>query len=1321
MSSSDNSNNDIPEIKNVEPENPNVGRILKQTYTLVKKVGEGGMGDVYKAIQAPLNREVAVKLLKPTDNNPEGEHYFMREVQAINMLRHPNIIQIVDFGKEADGTLYLVMEFLPGKTLKRVIRKEYPLDVKRICNICIQVLSALEQAHNSGIVHCDLKPANIMLEKVAGQSDFIKVLDFGIAKVKGPAMEAGPYTQAGNIVGTFDYMSPEQIMRRDLDGRADVWSMGVIIYEMLTKKRVFHDKDAVSIIGRVMQMPITNPIDVLEPGAIPQGLDDIVMKAMERNVERRFQSASEMREALQKLVNQIEAGGGSFHVGGGVGHEDSSVHGGSGVHSSQLANSGLLRSNNAQRQGSGPLQQGGGQTGVSSILSRSGAFGTVMPGMQTMMPGAGTGRLAESQRMATGIASGTSVLDQTFSIDALQDSMRGERRKVAVLAIQQRARRRKGMDPEELANRSRQEAQIIKELVTHYDGEIDSFLGGTYTVMFGASKARVGDNLRAVQCALAIAERFKLLVHGFSHLGIALCYGEVFVSERKGGNAYGEAIDRCVDIARSVRDAKVMVDESLVQVTRQQVEYDAPTNISGESVHEVIQIQDATSGPKEEISDLKDVDIFVPRPMYSDELVRRARSVKDGQGGGVAVIGEAGLGKTRLVEQFCAGREEAGYQIFTARRQELARGQQLGVARSWIRQIAETYSDPRTLVRKACESIGLRDRLEAVTRLFADEDGDKLSPAQLPFQDQNALAFFTAALFLRMVRFALKRGPVIFVFDGADPSDTVTMQFLDSLLSQIRKFQVLVLITVRIDATAVDHGLPGNLEILRITGFEPNESRQYISQLLGFTPPRGVVAQLHDRASGNPMFLRETLRALVKVGGAQALADEGAVLEAQIPLNLQELLAQRIDELSDVGRNIIAIASVLGESFREDFFYQVTPAHLGPQMALPELVSLGLFEATQDSFGRVLVAFNPRALRTVAYERIPKATRRQIHASVIEFLEQAPQLAAVDSLDLPLMLAFHYRSVESFEGAAHYLTRVGELLLDLYDYSGACDQFKEALKLIAQRVPPNHDIPMLASLRLLTALRESGQLEEAQTLIQSLPELEEIPAQFHAELLLEIGLASMEGGSMGRATESLFKVVELARTQQDIKLEVKALLAMSQLFEKENQLQRAANILVEVSQKVEQIGDLDMASPDDRKLFWTAYNQLGTLCIRQRQIQNALNYLQEAMNRAQQIQDHRGLMRVVSNMGALFLNVRDVPNAIKYFTKALELAKATGDMLNQARIQTNMGIAAMEGNNLEDAKTYFKAARSIAEEIGWYEGLADLSMHIKRLRQMLGV
>jgi tetratricopeptide (TPR) repeat protein len=256
-------------------------------------------------------------------------------------------------------------------------------------------------------------------------------------------------------------------------------------------------------------------------------------------------------------------------------------------------------------------------------------------------------------------------------------------------------------------------------------------------------------------------------------------------------------------------------------------------------------------------------------------------------------------------------------------------------------------------------------------------------------------------------------------------------------------------------------------------------------------------------------------------------------------------------------------------------------------------------------------------------------------------------------------------------------------------------------------------------IKLLTALRESGQIEEAQQLLLSIPAVEDVPPEFHAELLLETGTSAMEGGNLDRATTSLFKAVELARQQANAKLEVKALLALAQLFEKEEQTQRAANVLIEVSKKVEAIGELDFQDPDDRRLFWTAYNQLGTLCIRQKNIPGAQQYLQAALQRAQQIQDHRGLVRIMSNLGALFLSVRDVNNARDLFDRALRLARATGDLLNQARILTNLGIANLEANDLEQSKTFFKEARTIAEEIGWYEGLADLSLHIKRLRKAL--
>jgi serine/threonine protein kinase/tetratricopeptide (TPR) repeat protein len=1278
---------------------PMIGVRLKDTYELVAKIGEGGMGNVYSAIQYPLKRQVAVKVLKPSENNPEGEHYFMREVQAINMLRHPNIITIVDYGKEADGMLYLVMEHLPGDTLKRIIKKDFPLDPKRLCTILIQLLSALEQAHKSQIVHCDLKPANIMVESVAGQDDFIKVLDFGIAKVKGPAMEVGPYTQAGNIVGTFDYMSPEQIMRKpDLDGRADIWSVGVIMYEMLTRKRLFHDRDAVSIIGRVMQMVIPPPSEMVPDVPIPKILEKICLKALERNVSKRYQSAGEMRAELQDALNKLDgrAGAGAYRPGSD--HTDST----SGSHSSSaLAGSGLIQG------GSGPLSQPAprsdntSRTGLSSIFSRSGG-----------------GNLGDSQRIAANLAMGTSILDQTFSVDELEGSLIGERRKVAVLCIQQRARRSEGIDPEELARRSAVEAKIIREVVNHFEGELDSNLGGTYTILFGARKTRIGDNVRAVQCALALQERFRFLEQGADHIGIGLVYGEVFISDRKGGNAYGEAIDRAVEIARSVREGRVFADDALMEVTREQVRFDAPRHIAGQSANEILSISNLNASAKEE--DVDEAGIYVPRPALFDELLRRASATKGGHGGGIGILGDLGTGKSVLLERFVAQLSETGWQSFIVKGEGLGRNQNLPFARAWIRQIARTYKDPHTLIRKASEAIGLNRNIDGVLQVYMSDEGRPEPGFETPWTDATGFANFTAALLYRMIRFAMKSGPVLLAVDDVDSQDTFAMSFLDGLLAGVQKLPVLVAVTRRIESHVLDHGLPGNVEVLQIGGFNEGEARQLIGQMLGYTPPPEVVAEIYQRTNGNPMFLREFVRALRKRGGDRIM-DASQLSGAGIPFNLQELLGARIDALPEQLRHLIAIASVLGESFREDFFFQITPGHLDPQGGLHDLVALNVLQAEYDDFQRVHVHFNPRALRRVLYERLPKSTRVQIHTGIIEFLEQAQDWAAVDPLEYPAMVAFHYRAVEGWEGAAFYLLQAGELLLDLYDYAGAITQFEEALATFDKaNVDPVQETRLRTLWRLLVALRESGRIEDAQRVLDRLPPLDQIGGWLRLDLLYEKGMVEMEAGGIQQSLQDLAEVKDVSAQYNDPKREIKALLALAQLFEKENQLPRAAGLLMEVSKKVEGLGDLNLQDPDDRKLVWTAYNQLGTLFIRQKDYQRAQQFLATAFEQARNIEDFRGLVRVFSNLGALSLSVRDVKRAMQHFESAVQCARGVGDLLNQSRILTNLGITAMEANDLEASKDYFKQARTLAEEIGWYEGLAELSLHIKRLQKAMG-
>lgn len=1295
---------------------PLIGTMLNGNYRLERKIGEGGMGNVYQATQFPLERKVAIKILKPSETNPEGEHYFMREVKAINMLRHPNIISVLDYGKDAaTDALFLVMEYLPGQTLERVIKKEFPIQPLRICEIAIQVLSALESAHAAGIVHCDLKPANIMVEQVAGQNDFAKVLDFGIAKVKETGMKAGPYTQQGNIVGTFDYMSPEQIMRKDLDGRSDLWSLGVILYEMLTRKRVFHDKEAVSIIGRVMQMPVQPPSSLV-PG-VPVLLDRIVMKAMERNLNDRFGSAVEMRSALQKATRWFEENPSGAPAGAVPGPSLT------GRRSGSLAESGLVRDESGNLSGSAPHRisrsgpTGIGDSGIGALYTRSGNFG-------------------DPSRSGTHVASGTSVLDQTFSVEELKGSLLGEKRKVAVLAVRQRSRVKDGVDASEIARRSNVEKAAIRQIVAHFGGEIDSFLGGTFVILFGARRAHVGDNYRAVECALQLQKTMRQLPHGADHLGFGLVYGEVSLSRAEGSHAYGEAIDRAVAVSGASREAVVLADESLAETTRGRVRFDEARLVGGKEVSEVLKISRDTIGDAGQPTELDQLDLYVPRVQLFESLSRVAADVQKGHGAGVALLGEMGVGKTKFLTKFVESRQDtkiAGaegtkpkkWQAFFVSAADQPRAQSLSAVRVWIRQIAQTYRAPAELLQKACRSLGLTQHVEAVVALYLREgplDADAAAQAQnLPWTSQQEFSHFSAALLHKLLRFALKTGPVLLAVDDIPVEDPPMIEFLDALLARTRKLPVMIVVSRRISAATRDHGLPGSLDILEVRGFTREESRQFVAQILGQTPPIAVVEQLQMRSSGNPVFLHELVRSIRRNRGQEGLMNAELLAGAGVPQSLHELLAARVDELDEELRDLLRLASVLGESFGEAWFFQITPSHLNPRENLAVLVEHQMIVAQYDAVGRVSLAFEPRALRKLVYDRLPDKARVEIHTRVIEFLESAPEIAAVDPIDIPLMLAFHYRSVGGFEGAAYYLGEGGAGLLDLYDYAGAIAHFEDALDLLKQaNVAANSEVRVSVQTRLLVALRESGRIEDAQRVVDGLGDVDALEPGVRAALLYEVGLTTMESGGMEQSQVALEKLRLAAVETGDLKTEVRALLAQAQLFEKQNQLGRAADVLMTVPEKVEALGQLDLSNPDERKLYWTAYNQLGTLFIRQKDFQKAQKFLNASLQRAQHISDHRGLARILSNLGALCLGMRDVKRAQVYFDNACKAAQGVGDLLNQSRILTNQGITALQANDLEASKTFFTRARAIAEEIGWYEGLAELSIHIKRLKQALG-
>ena len=1226
-------------------------------YEILERLGVGGMGVVYKARDTRLDRIVAIKFLSDhllTDADA-GER-FLVEAKAAAALDHPNICAIHEVGETDDGRYYIAMQYYEGETLRQRIDQGH-LQLPEALDIAAQICRGLEKAAEREVIHRDIKPANIILT----EDGVVKLVDFGLAKYAGTAV-----TQTGARIGTVAYMSPEQTRGDKVDERTDIWSLGVVLYEMLSGTRPFRGGSDQAVIAGILDSKPESLVKLVP--SLPVNVTSIVERAMHKDPGRRYASVSVLLKDLEQLLDDP-----SYQV----------------------------------------------------------------------------------------------SLDSTPSLPA-----EGERRRVTVVACTI-----EGFDslletesPDEVETALNDLRQSVQSVVEEYGGELNEFSEDAFVALFGVPITHEDDRLRAVRAALEIRNDDARSVRLPEGVQLRMAAGSEQVAIRAtetGERRYrvgGTVVRDTNRLAALAAPGEILLPPNFARIVEPFVTTEGrapvklvpdqplvtPVAVLGESGH-VSRLEASAPGSLTE---------FVGRDHERAVLSQALQETQSGNGRFVTVIGDIGVGKSRLLYEFWKSLKDMNIRSTVGRCRERGTLTPLLPFIASMRDMLGLSSDlaenthDEVVNRTLKLAPGLEDYLPAILYVLSIDSDKYPLPDYLEGEDLQAeLGEALISVFTQ----GASGQPLVMLLEDWHWADEGSREVLLQLREMVAVNPLLVIVTSR-PGPGSDSPVPTGDVHLELTPLGGGPAAEMMRAALnGARIPSELSERIGEKTGGNPFFIEELCRTLLETE-ALVIKDGEAQLSSgierlDIPDTVEAVLKSRLDRLDPEAREVLRCAAVIGQRFGLELLKRVVPSSSRIEGSLETLRAAGLVQRT--GLGKEpTYRFKHALTLDVTYESLLERQRKERHALVGAAVEE---LYGDNAEEYAARLAVHFAAAEDWDKAISYglmaaqkaenLWRLPEavellirtrawieqsdkepanrtallieLLLDLerhLEKLGRRDEQQQAIDDLGDLIPP--DVPTKERGEVCVRQGDlhtlSGRFADARPPLDEALQISDqlVDAELHGKVLRSLGHLLWRQGEYGEAVPWLEHAVNHTREHDDNSRLIVDLLNLGRALRRQEAWEGAMAIGDEALQLANQSGN-----PVDQ---YYAYNYKGHLLRAMGRTDDAIEAFEEGGRLAREARIPAREAFCTLGAAALYLETGQLDKGLQAYQESVQLARRANraDQLAQSLLLS--GEALVTCGKPDDAISHFEEAVSVLRLIGIEEPLASALAELAKAQQQAG-